>query len=134
MLAHFKVFVNDFLPKICQFRQTNVIFLPFLTDFSCFCTMLNKKAELLDHFKPVCSAYFMLVKFLRLVIFKNNHIKALFVRALFRLCASYCPSEKGRLIKLFTSLAVKELPISSWLKEIKSGRQRKLSIRFFKSL
>ena len=101
MLAHFKAFVNNFSPKICQFRQRNVIFLPFLKNFSCFCTIINKKAELLDHFKPICSAYFMLVKFLRLKILENYHIKAFFVRALFRLCASYCPSEKGRLIKLF---------------------------------
>ena len=101
MLAHFTAFVNNFLPKICHFKQTVFVFCLFLQFFLCFCTMSNKKAEFWDHFKPVCSAYFMLVKFLRLEILENYYIKALVIRALFIVCTAYSPGKKRGVKQLF---------------------------------
>jgi hypothetical protein len=134
MLAHFKAFVNNFSPIICQFRQRNVIFLPFLKNFSCFCTIINKKAELLDHFKPVCSAYFMLIKFLCLEIFENYYIKALVIRALFIVCATHSPGKKRRLEQSFNKPYSKGILYFLMVKGDKIGTAKEIEHKIFKEL
>jgi hypothetical protein len=131
MLAHFKAVVNNFSPIICQFRQRNVIFLPFLKNFSCFCTIINKKAELSDHLGPVCSAYFMLIKFLRLKILENYHIKALVIGALFIVCATHSPGKKRRLKQSFNKPYSKGILYFLVVKGDKIGTAKEIEHKIF---
>jgi hypothetical protein len=105
--------------------------LPVFAIFFVFLHNAKQKAELLDHFKPVCSAYFMLVKFLRLEILENYYIKALVIRALFIVCATHSPGKKRRLEQLFHKSYSKGILYFLVVKGDKVGATKEIKHKIF---